>query len=419
MECDCKPESACTSTCLCETEDDITAALWMDYNSVWTGAIAVLGFLLYRFTQALPALIRWPIRLLCSFTGVTSMWRWVSRLVNTVLGLRTLFKWLCHLWKILVGSVGNMKKCMGAVAKLIQNLQELSTDQSTNRRHVGNAAPMTLYPSDPGLRLILVGPCVADLGLLRDRLLGCPASHGYQRQCVRWRAFAEGQELIMVDTPDILGSSLELTEVAREALRSLQLASPGPHAFLLVLRGPRPSDDGGDATKALRTLLDLVGEGALDHILLVLIHTDSPGGSGTPNPISEGTPGGLVALLSLCGQKLELLDIGPACPLARRRAQSQRLVERVVQMRALRGHYLHQLQRKENQMREELLLDAAAELRRRLEDKEREQKEREEREREQRERKAIGNEYLLHREGHVNEEWAISPSAPASAKACD
>ncbi|KAJ8345725.1 hypothetical protein SKAU_G00299180 [Synaphobranchus kaupii] len=390
MECDCKPESACTSTSFCETED-ITPALWTDYNSVLTGALAILGFLLYRFIQALPALIRWPIRLVCSFTGVTSMWSWVSRLVNTVLGLRTLFKWLCHLWKILFSSLSNVKKCMEAVAKLILNLQALclflipegSADQSTNRRHFRTPTQMTMYPLDPELRLILVGPCVADFELLRDTLFGCPASHGRsstesRRQCVRWRAFMEGQEVIVVDTPDILGSSLGPAEIAREALRSLQLASPGPHAFLLVLRGPRLSDDddGSDGTKVLRALLDLVGEGALDHVLLVLIHTDSPGGSGTPSPISEGTPGVLVALLSLCGQKLELLDIGPACPLARRRAQSRRLVERVVQMKTLRGHYLHPLQKKENQMREELLLDATAELRRRLGEKEREERER-------------------------------------------
>ncbi|KAJ8254371.1 hypothetical protein COCON_G00209830 [Conger conger] len=371
MECDCKPESTCTSASLCETEQQlITPGLWTDYDSVLTGALAVLGFLLYRFTQALPFLIRWPIRLVCSFTGMSTMWSWVSHLVKMVLGLRTLFKWLCHLWKILFGSVSNITKCWKIVADLIQNLQ----DRSTDRRNFQEPAPMTFYPSDPGLRLILVGPCVADLGLFRDALLGCPpssgrSSEGCQQQCVRRRAFVDGREVVTVDTPDILGSSLGPAEVAREALRSLQLASPGPHAFLLVLRAPGLSDDGGDGTKALRSLLDLVGEGALDHVLLVPIHTGSPGASGT---VSTAAPGGLMALLSLCGQRLEPLDIGPACPLASRRAHSQRLVDRAVQMRTLRGHYLHRLQRKEDQMREELLLDAAAELGRRLEEKEKE-----------------------------------------------
>ncbi|KAG9343104.1 hypothetical protein JZ751_015323 [Albula glossodonta] len=328
VECDCKPGSTCTSSSICETNEDIA-------------------------------------------TCVTSTWSWVSRLVNTVLGLRTLFKWLHQMWKVLVGSLSNINKCVEIMSKLIQNLY----DQPYKRRHFQNPAPMTPYPSDSELRVILVGACMTDLSMLQDTLLGRDDFYrgrtaGLHRQCVRWRTVIEGHEMIVVATPDILGSSLGPEVTAQEALRSLLLASPGPHAFLLVMQTSQLCD-GGDGMTALQALLDLMGEGALSHVLLLLIHTEPSGGSSTPRSLLEGVHGGLLPVLSLCGQRVEVLDLGTSCPAAQRRAQAQRLVERVVEMSWFRGYYLHELQEKEDRMREELLLDAAAELRRRLGDKKR------------------------------------------------
>ncbi|XP_064179871.1 GTPase IMAP family member 4-like [Anguilla rostrata] len=390
MECDCKPQSACTSLSACGENAELED-LWISSKSVLTGALTVVGFLFYRFSQALPFLIRWPIRLFCSLTGLSSLWGWLSRLLSTVRGLQTLVKWLSPLWKFILalptklswvpavikavaGSLTNIKKYLLALRDLIQRLRENSkgkspkVGQSTNPGTLSSPAPLAPGPSDARLRVILVGPRGGGRSRLGDTLLGCAGLSGASGHCVSHRAVLGGREVTVVDTPDLLGSSLGAAGRAREALRSVQLASPGPHAFLLVMRAPGSSGaGGGDESEALKTLLDLVGEGARGHVLPVLTHADSLGGSPTLAQLLGGAPAGLRAALSACGQRAELAGNGPGCPLPQRRALASRLLERVEEMKALGGHYVHELQRREDRIREKLLEDMAALLESRLE----------------------------------------------------
>ncbi|KAG7491499.1 hypothetical protein MATL_G00004280 [Megalops atlanticus] len=402
MECDCKPDSACTSTSQCGDRTDLESAvedLWINFNSLLTGALTVLGYLLYRFSQALPAIIRWPIRIFCSLTGLSSLWSWVSRLLSTVRGIQTLLKWLSSLWKVIAalpsklswvpvvikaiaGSLANVKKCLEAVTNLIQYLRGLSKSKSLQTTHSPSPSTCLPDPSDPGLRLILVGPPGGGRSSLGYTLLSCSHFHsgGFPsvlRQCVSQRAVVEGREVTVVDTPDLLGSSLGATERAREALRSIQLASPGPHAFLLVMPAPGLSDECGvDEIQALRVLLALVGEGALSHVLPVLTHADSVGSSCTLAHLLQAAPKGLRATLSLCSQRAEIVDNSPVCSPSEKRALARRVLERVLEMRELGGHYCHELQRREDRIREELLEDMAAVLERSLKEREKEEERR-------------------------------------------
>lgn len=234
-------------------------------------------------------------------------------------------------------------------------------------------APLTVSPSGTGLRVILVGPQGAGRSHLGDTLLGCVGFPSVPVECVSRRAFVEGREVTIVDTPDLLGSSLGAAERAREALRSIQMASPGPHAFLLVLQAPASSGAGDvDESKALKTLLELVGEDALSHVLPVLTHADSLASSPTLAQLLQGAQEGLRAALSTCSQRAELAYIGPACPLPERTALCARLLERVEEMKMLGGHFVHELQRREDQIRERLLEDMTSLLERRLQVKDKE-----------------------------------------------
>ncbi|KAJ8363270.1 hypothetical protein SKAU_G00121010 [Synaphobranchus kaupii] len=395
MECDCKPDSACTSASICGENnelEDVVADLWINSKSVLTGTFTAVGFLLYRFSQALPFIIRWPIRLFCSLTGLSSLWSWLSRLVSTVRGLQTLVKWLSPIWKFITalptklgwvptifkaiaGSFANIKKCLEAVRKLIQHLRRKSPKIGQSRNPTTQSSPATLTSSasDTALRVILVGPRGGGRSQLGDTLLGSKGFPRASRECVSQRAFVEGREVTVVDAPDLLGSSLGAVERAREALRSIELTGPGPHAFLLVMRAPGSSGvGGGDEAGALETLLGLVGEGALSHVLPVLTHADSHGRPPTLARLLRGAGPSLRAALSLCSQRAELVCNGPSCPRAQRTALGTRLLERVEEIKMLSGHFIHELQRREDRIREQLLEDMALLLERRLEVREKE-----------------------------------------------
>ncbi|KAL2078078.1 hypothetical protein ACEWY4_025763 [Coilia grayii] len=390
MECDCKPDSPCSTSSRCGEESNFESAakgLWIDSNTLLTGLISVAGYLLFRCSQGLPRLLRWPIRIICSITGISSLWSWLTNLAKTVRGLQTLFHWLARIWRFLIALLSKFSwvpaliKAIAAILmsvknglEFIVNIKQRVKGPSKNKQaQAQNSSSPAVGPTygDHGVRVIVVGPQGKGSDSLVSILLGfgtSPRKPGDAQECRSWRTMTDGREVTLVDTPDLLGKSLGPAQRAREALRSLQMASPGPHAFLLALQCPG-SKAGGDfreAADALRALEELVGEDALGHVLVVLL-TQAEGRARSrtlSQLLEEDAGGGLREVLSMCGQRAELVAGAQGSDGG---AAASRLLERVVEMRVLQGHYVHELQRREERIREELLADMAHVLTEKLE----------------------------------------------------
>ncbi|XP_029953583.1 GTPase IMAP family member 1-like [Salarias fasciatus] len=324
--------------CQCDQDRSQDAGWWMSGNSLQMGVFTVVGYLLYRFSQTLPALIRWPIRLFCSLTGLTALWGWVSRLVGTLRGIRSLCKWLSRIWRFFVGSSG---------------------DDSSNAQTDPNSS----------VRLILLGHAGSGRTCLADTLLGNTktlARTGQIESNMR-RTVVDGKDLTVIDTPDLLGGSLRKETRAKEALRSLQFTSPGPHAFLLLMQAPGSSmGTDPDAAQLIRAARELYGEAVSGYIIPVLTHADRLGKKASVDELLEADAGSLKKAYSLCSQKPELVGNGPSCPPEAQSTTRRNLVARVMELRGQRGHFIHELQRTEDRYREELLADMAAALAKKL-----------------------------------------------------
>ncbi|KAM9424073.1 uncharacterized protein KZ484_002663 [Pholidichthys leucotaenia] len=321
--------------CQCEKDniEDAVSGWWLSGNGVQMGAFTVVGYLLYRFSQTLPALIRWPIRIFCSITGLSALWGWVNRLVRTFRVIKTLCKWLSRIWKFFAGS---------------------SSD--------GCLRPMTL-------RLILLGPAGGGRTSLAHTLLGNSETEpiGHLTECTKQTAVIDNSFLTVIDTPDLLGTSLGNSMRAMEALRPLQLASPGPHAFLLVTQAPGSSKGlNQDASETIQTMLELYGEGVMQYIIPVVTHADCLGQKRTLDQLLDVDAGRLRTVMSLCGQRPELVDNRPDCPSETQSITRRHLLDRVMEMKKVRGHFVHELQNREDRLREELLADMASALAREL-----------------------------------------------------
>ncbi len=223
---------------------------------------------------------------------------------------------------------------------------------------------------EAGLRLILLGPTGGGRTSLAETLLGSSETRtptGPLMESTKRKTLIDGRDVTVIDTPDLLGPSLGKSSRAREALRSLQLACPGPHAFLLVIRAPG-SNKGidQDAFQAIRATLDLFGDEVIGHIIPVLTHADRLGRRHSVEQLLDVNAGGLKKALSLCQQRPELVDIRPDCPPEAQGMMRRQLVGRVMEMKTLRGHFVHELQRREDHIREELLADMASALARKL-----------------------------------------------------
>lgn len=150
-------------------------------------------------------------------------------------------------------------------------------------------------------------------------------------------------------------------------MRCLQFTSPGPHAFLLVIRAPGSSRGANqDITQAIQATLDLFGEEVTGHIIPVLTHADGLGRKPTVDQMLEADTGTLRRALSLCGQRAELVDNRPDLPQNAKSELRRHLVERVMELKELRGHFIHELQRREDNVREQLLADMTSALAQKL-----------------------------------------------------
>ncbi|XP_056222440.1 GTPase IMAP family member 6-like isoform X1 [Seriola aureovittata] len=352
--------------CQCEKDNYEDSGWWLSSNSVQMGAFSVVGYLLYRFSQTLPALIRWPIRFLCSITGLSALWSWVSRLVGTLRGIQSLFKWLSRVWRFIEAFLSKVKAITGSSR---DGALESKTNPTSILNLSGDPSDSS-SPSKPGLRLLLLGPTGGGRTSLADTLLGnteTRAPVGPLMESTKRRAVVDGREVTVIDTPDLVGLSLGNNKRAREALRGLQLVSPGPHAFLVVIRAPGSSMGiDQDATQAIRATVELFGEGVTGYIIPVLTHADRLGRRGTVDRLLDVDTGDLRRAVSLCGQRPELVDNRPDCPPEAQSAVRRQLAGRVTETKELRGHFVHELQRREDGVREELLTDMASALARKL-----------------------------------------------------
>ncbi|XP_043078094.1 GTPase IMAP family member 8 [Puntigrus tetrazona] len=84
------------------------------------------------------------------------------------------------------------------------------------------------------------------------------------RQCVMKQSKVEGCHVSVVDTP---GWSTSNLENAKEILRSVQICSPGPHAFLLVL--PLDKTFTKKSEQTVMELMSLFGEHAWRHTIII------------------------------------------------------------------------------------------------------------------------------------------------------
>uniref|UniRef100_A0A4W5KKM5 GTPase IMAP family member 8 n=1 Tax=Hucho hucho TaxID=62062 RepID=A0A4W5KKM5_9TELE len=208
---------------------------------------------------------------------------------------------------------------------------------------------------EPELRLVLLGTIGCGKTLSGDTLLGqhssgSPSASGSShRLCQLRRGASEGRRMTVVEAPRWYwrGGHME-AGVRKETERALELAAPGPHAFLLLV----PVGQFTEVERSVPAELEEVfGEGVLKHTLVLFTCGDYLMGRGAGQYL-EGEDPGLREVIDRCGSQYHVIN-------NRRpqdREQVRELLEKVENMvQKNRGCYIRQntLQREvEEQARE-------------------------------------------------------------------
>ncbi|XP_068194964.1 GTPase IMAP family member 8-like [Antennarius striatus] len=123
--------------------------------------------------------------------------------------------------------------------------------------------------------------------------------------CERKKVFADGQQLILVDTPELWDEDgVENLDVVKDCLA---LSLPGPHVFLLVLQVGRFTQ--GEC-EMLGQLQRIFGRDMAEHAIVLFVRFD--GSQERPQSISEHVAGAHASLQSLvqkCGSRYYDLNI--------------------------------------------------------------------------------------------------------------
>ncbi|XP_032364629.1 GTPase IMAP family member 7 isoform X1 [Etheostoma spectabile] len=116
-------------------------------------------------------------------------------------------------------------------------------------------------------------------------------------------ARVEGRRVQVVDTPGFTGQVLSPRKLFEEIMKAVVEASPGPHAFIIVVRFDRISEAD---IKLFKILPKLFSRDASKHMMVLFTHGDALSGRSMDGLIWSNQH--VSALVSMCGGGFSVFD---------------------------------------------------------------------------------------------------------------